>query len=423
MFSDRVSKGNFNAGANDTSQSGNVPPPLSLEQKSNAGFMRHFLAIVLSLCLALFLADAFASLADDSLILFFQLHLLAGIRSIVCFFAMLAAIVVYGLMALTPMIPKRWFLPLTLFYLVSQLALIPFLIYHPVPLQQVVWVFSCGQVLVGIGILYWIQSGSQFHWALVKKEQLVGRYFSWRNLTVFVFANVFVLLPATVLYLFLSVAVAVNHFSDGFMALHLNGFTVQMRKYVRADGKTIQLFPMAHIADAGFYLKVSQAFPTNSIILMEGVTDQKNLLTNGISYKRIAKFLGLAEQKVRFGHGQAKMVRADVDVDRFSKNTVDFLNMVMLLHSQGFNAENVMKLTRYSPSPDFEEQLIADLLTNRNKHLEEEIQSHLSETDQIMVPWGVAHMPGIANDIQKSGFRLVESRDYEVIRFHFPFRN
>jgi hypothetical protein len=48
----------------------------------------------------------------------------------------------------------------------------------------------------------------------------------------------------------------------------------------------------------------------------------------------------------------------------------------------------------------------------------DEIQTRLPQSDNIIVPWGVAHMPEIAAEIQKSGFRLDESREYEVIRFH-----
>ena len=394
-----------------------IPPPLLPESKPKSGSMRYLLAILLSLYLGLFLADAIVSLADDSLILLFNLHLFAGIRSIVCLFAMLMAIAVYGLMGLTPMIPKRWFLPLTLFYPASQLALVPFLIYFLGRLQQINWGFSCGQVILGLGILYWIQGWLKFRWPLVSREQLAARRFGWWNLSGFLLVNFFVLLPATIVYLFICTAVAVDHFSDGFMALHPGGLTVQVRKYVRNDGKTIQLFPMSHVADAGFYQKVSQTFPTNSIILMEGVSDKENLLTNGISYQRMAKVLGLTEQKVRFGHGRGKMVRADVDVDQFSTNTIDFLNLVMLFHAQGVNAGNVLKLAQYSPPPNLQEQFIDDVLRKRNQHLVEAIQSHLSETDNIMVPWGVAHMPGIAMEIQKSGFRLDETQEFTVIRF------
>ena len=65
------------------------------------------------------------------------------------------------------------------------------------------------------------------------------------------------------------------------------------------------------------------------------------------------------------------------------------------------------------------DQLTGDLLRRRNQHLLDEIQARLPETEYLVVPWGVAHMPGIATELQKSGFRLVESREYTLIRFHF----
>ena len=72
-----------------------------------------------------------------------------------------------------------------------------------------------------------------------------------------------------------------------------------MRKYIRHDGKTILLVPMAHIGEADFYQTLSQSFPTNSIVLMEGVSDDQNLLTNNISYKRMAANLGLSRTAER----------------------------------------------------------------------------------------------------------------------------
>ena len=170
--------------------------------------------------------------------------------------------------------------------------------------------------------------------------------------------NIFVLLPVVMIYLFHCATTAVDHFSDGFMALHPGGFTVEVRKYVRNDGKTIELFPMSHVADAGFYQQVSQTFPTNSIILMEGVTDNENLLTNKLSYKRMAKSLGLTEQKKEFEPTNGEMVRADVDVDQFSTNTIGLLNLVTLLHSKGLNAGTLLQLMQYAPSPVFKNNFL-----------------------------------------------------------------
>lgn len=407
----------MNPSSNDNPQSGGVPPPLLPETNRKSGSARQVFAFLLSLCLVLFLVDAVISLADDSLILLGGLHPLSGLRGLTSFFATLMAVGVYGLIGLTPMVPKRLFLPIPLFNFVAILAAFPFMIYCFGRLRQVGWGISVCQVIVGLGILYWSQGGFGFRWPLVPVDRLGVRAFSWRNLSVFVLVNVFVLLPAVIVYVFLFTALSVDHFSGGFMALRPNGFSVQVRKYARNDGKTIELFPMSHIADARFYQKVSQTFPTNSIILMEGVTDENNLLTNKITYKRMAKSLGLAEQHEKFAPTRGEMVLADVDVDQFSQETIDFLNLAMLVHARGLTPEILQKLIQYSPPTHFEKELIDDLLKKRNQHLVEEIQSQLSQTDNIMVPWGVAHMPGIAMEIQKSGFRLEETQEYIVIQF------
>jgi hypothetical protein len=316
------------------------------------------------------------------------------------------------------MIPKRVFLPVTLFNPATMLAIVPFFIYFYDRLQQVAWAFSAGQVIFGLGILYLVQGGLKFRWPLIAEAQLTPWRFSWRNLSVFVVANLFVLLPAVIGYLLLCASLALSHYSEGFLALRPSGLTVQVREYVRGDGKTVQLFPMAHIGDAEFYRKVSQSFPSNSIVLMEGVTDDRNLITNKVSYKRMATKLGLAEQHEEFNPTQGKLVPADVDVEQFNTNTIGFLNLVRLIHSKGMDAETLLKLMRFSPPPYFEEQLLDDLLRKRNRHLLEELQARLPESDHLIVPWGAAHMPGLAEEIQKSGFRLAETSDYVVIRFH-----
>jgi hypothetical protein len=221
-------------------------------------------------------------------------------------------------------------------------------------------------------------------------------------------------------YLAVCASLAVSHFTGGFMTLRPGGLSVQARKYVRNDGKTIQLFPMAHVADAAFYQIVSQSFPTNSIVLLEGVTDHKHLLTNQISYKRMATALGLGEQHNEFKPVHGSLVRADVDVDVFSSNTIVLLNLVTLLHTKGLQVETLLKLMQYSQPSQVQDPLMEDLLTKRNRHLLEEIHTQLSQTENIVVPWGAAHMPEIAKGIQKSGFHLNDTKDYVVIRFH-PF--
>jgi hypothetical protein len=442
-----------------------VPPPPTIdappvlppapEKRSN----RRWLAQLLSFCLLLFLVDGAVSFADDALILLVGVHGLSLIRGLISFATLVMAGGVYLLIGITPAVPKRIFLPIPLFFLASMLAMFTLAIFWYHRIEEIAFAVSTCELVLGVLLVSLsrrenspkdsridrlnqgtggnsldvqcsrVDGGgrkavpreprpaTEVQRRLVTEEQLGARGFSWANLLGFAALNIFVLLPLVAIYLFGCGARAVNHFSEGFMALHPGGFTVQVRKYVRADGKVIELFPMAHVAAPSFYSQVSRSFPTNAVILMEGVSDSENLLTNKISYKRMAKTLGLAEQHETFAPNPQEVVRADVDVNVFSRQTIDFLNLIMLFHSKGMTPENLSKFLQYTPPPGFEKQLFDDLLVKRNDHLLGEIRTNLQTSDNIMVPWGVAHMPGLAREIQKDGFHLSETRNIVVIPF------
>jgi hypothetical protein len=394
-----------------------VPPPLTV--KANGGFWRarHLVAVVLSLGLGVFLVDALISALDDTFILLFKVHLLAGIRGFVGFVSVLIGIGIYVLMGITPMIPKGKFFLLAWFTPLGALVAVPFWIYSHERIQWVIWAISMLQVLCAITILVSVQGGLKFQMPLVSEERLGARGFSWLNLLGFVVANACVVLPAVAAYLFFCATLAVGHFSEGFVTLHSSGLSVQVRKYVREDGKSVRLYPMAHVADRNFYRTISQSFPSNSVVLMEGVTDREHLLTNHITYKRMAATLGLSEQQKEFKPSEEQSERADVDVNEFTTNTIGFLNLVMRIHSKGLDAQTLIELMTFSPPPGFETELFNDLLRKRNRRLLDEMKRRLTETENVVVPWGAAHMPEIAREIQKDGFQLAEAKDYTVITF------
>lgn len=383
--------------------------------------MGSILAALLSVFLAVFLADALLSLADDSLVLFFDVDVLTGLRGMVALFALLIAVVVYVLMGLTPSIPKRLFLPLALFQTVAGLIAIPCMIYFYGRIQQVAWALSFYQVMLGLFVFWRVRHGFNFRWPILEENQLVARRFSLRHSAVFLLVNIFVLVPGIAIYLGYCASLAVGHFSEGFMALRPEGLIVQARKYVRDDGRTIHLFPMSHIGESDFYRKLSQSFPTNAVILMEGVSDNRGLITNSISYKKMATSLGVAEQQAAFVP-KGEMVRADLDVSEFAPKTIDFLNLVMLMQTKGLTEETLARAMQYS-EPQFEKQLFEDILHKRNRHLLKEIETRLARSETLIVPWGAAHMPDVARGILKSGFRVVETQDYVAIRFRGPGKN
>lgn len=382
--------------------------------------MKRAISILLSLCLGLFVVSGALSVVDDSLQLFCGRDFLSFFSGTLYFLAILVTLLVYILIGFFPMIPKRVFASLALFYLAGLLAMFPVAIYAGADWMHsclwLDWVISIGQVVMGLGILYWLWGGWKFRWLLVDDKHLGTSRFSWRNLVAFLAINVFVLLPAMGIYFFFCTALAVDHFTAGFLALHPGSLEARVRQYVRSDGKRIELVPMAHVADANFYERISASFPTNSIVLMEGVTDEQNLLPHGISYQRMAHSLGLVEQKKVF-KPQGTVVMADVDVDEFTTNTIKALNLALLVHAKGVNAETMMAWVQYSPPPDFLTQLDDDIVRKRNEHLLKQLQAELPESDIIIIPWGAGHMPGIESAIETNGFHLDRTDEYTVIRF------
>ena len=237
---------------------GGVAPRPQPPAKGRFWTGRHLVAVALSLALGLFLADALISAVDDSFILLLNVRLLGGLRSLVGFLTVIVGLVIYALMGVTPMIPKRKFILVALFSPLSALVALPFWIYFADRMQIVMWAISVFQVFCAVALLGMVQGGFIFRMPLVPEERLNSRGFSWLNLGGFVLANVFVLLPAVAAYLFFCAALAVGHFSEGFVALHPGGLSVQVRKYVRNDGKSVHLYPMAHVADRNFYQTISQ---------------------------------------------------------------------------------------------------------------------------------------------------------------------
>jgi len=399
----------------------NAPPPVLGAPPPNAppgpASGRAFLAQLLSGFLALFLAGALASAADDACVLLWGSHGLSTLSGMVSGLTLLVALLVYGLLGLTPLVPKRIVLPIVGWMALSFLVTLPTAIYAYHWIRGVDLIASLLALALGTGLLRWLHGGWNFRWPLVADRHLGARVFSAWHLAAFLALNLFVALPATLACVGGCASLAVGHFTDGFVALRPRGLVLQARKYVRDDGRTIVLFPMSHIAESDFYRSVEQSVTTNSVVLLEGVRDSQNLLTNHISYERAAKALHLAEQHEDFAPTRGRLVPADVDVREFTSNTIAVLNLVTQVHAQGLNARTVANLLQFSPSEEIERELLDDLLFKRNRHLLGELFARLPEADTFIIPWGAAHMSGLAREIQKSGFRLAGTRDFVSIRF------
>jgi hypothetical protein len=379
--------------------------------------MKKFLTALLNVLLVVLLADAVVSLLDDSLGLFAGVHALSSLRGILAFLAFIAGGLLYLLMGATPLVPKRFFLPLALFGPVAMLGAIPLSIFHHDRLAQIAWAFSWCQVILSLCIVVWLQGGFRFHWPLIREDQMGSKAFGWLNSIGFVLVNGCVVLPAVLFYFGYCGVLAVDHFSGSFLALRSDSLVVRARKYVRDDGRTIHLIPMMHIGESRFYQQISESFPTNSVILLEGVTDNQNLLKQKLTYKRVAKSLGLTEQQEEFAPERGRPKMADVDVGEFSQKSIEFIKLATRLHAEGLNMPVLMELIEKSQDPALGSQIWEDLLLKRNEHLLGEIRKELRQSEVVVVPWGAAHMRGIAEGIQKAGFHPSDTREFTILNF------
>ncbi len=398
-------------------------PPAGHSPKPGKAGGRSLLAGLLSVGLVLFLVDAGFSLADDLLILFTGTHWLSGLRTVAGLLSFPLWLFIYVLMGLTRQVPKRAFLPLALFPLVALLALGPAAIYQFRHLPVIMCVLSALQMALGLAVLGYCRGGAVAAWPVVALSRLRPAGFSWFNLAGWL-AFTFLLLPLVLAaYTAVCAGLAIDHFSDGFVALRPGGLTVQVRQYTRPDGKSIRLVPMAHVGEFAFYRSLAESFPTNAIVLMEGVSDKKDLLTNTvkISYGRMAKSFGVAEQHDAF-HPRGEIIRADVDVAEFSRETIDFINLAMNFHTHGFDPAMLRQLIAQPQPENVEKQVLADILELRNRHLLGEIKSRLGDPGEIIVPWGAAHMPELGRELLKLGFRITETTRYTAISFEHPKR-
>lgn len=391
-----------------------IPPP-PLPDTNSRSVVRSALACFLGLTLAVFLASSVVALASDTLIVLFKNHTLAGAAALSAIPALLMTVAVYGLMGLTPMVPKRFFLPIALCGPLVALAALPLMIYHYKEGTWIAWGMSLVQVAVGVAVIRLLRGSWKFRWPLIPTNRLESRGFGWRNTLGFAAVNLLVVLPAAAIYLASCSVVAVSHFTDGFVSLRPAGVTMQVRKYTRDDGKTVELVPMSHIGETEFYQTLAASFAPTATVLMEGVSDKEHVLTEKAGYGKTAKDLGLAEQQAVF-RPKGELVPADVDLSDFSKVSLDYLKKTMALHSKGINAVTLPVLME-TPAPDLPEKLLHDLLTRRNEHLLRVMDERLRTSDHIIVPWGAAHMPGISAGVLKAGFRLQDKEDHVAIRF------
>lgn len=373
------------------------------------------LSLVLSLALALFAANAALGVLDDLMVATMGNQAFTLFRALCSLLMMPVILVLYLMMAVWPGIPKRVFMSVVLFMPVATIISLPLFAYFYPHVAWVSLVISVVQLLVALLFVRHLCGSMTPRWPLVPDASLGSRRFSFTHFASVIAMGLVVILPALLLGTLFSGKLAIREFSEGFVDVSFQGVSMEVRDYVREDGRKVTLVPMSHVGDTKFYETLSSSFPSDAVVLMEGVSDQQKLLPHAPNYSRMATLIGATEQQKAF-RPQGTLVNADLDVSEFSPETLRLLKAALLFHTQGLTPETLAGLTQPS-EPGIEKRLMNDVLFKRNDHLLKVLHEQLPATRHIIVPWGAAHIPDIARKIDAAGFRVVSRQKHLAIRF------
>ncbi len=348
----------------------------------------------------------------------------------------LYSLLVFSLLGVDRRLPKRIFLPMTLYVFWASLGLWPLLGQVPFGFKGVV--VACGQlVIAGLVLLVLRRSYGSL---LLPEEIFRQPRFSWANTLIFSVVNV-LLLPVLLVFSLLATAdLYLESQTAGFMRLSPIGAYASERRY-RYGGKEVRLVAMMHIARPGYYQELVASLPAKgTIVLAEGVSDRDSLLKNKFSYERLAGLAGLRSQEtmrlegnildlddLKLTDGVARdetkpdIVQADLDVNLFAPGTVEFLNVIGQTLLSGKPLEQgivaYFEWVQAHAGSGVLEGVWEDILERRNAVVIDTLWRSLDRYDTIIVPWGGMHMPGIEKAMLKGGF--VPAEDKERLLFSF----
>jgi hypothetical protein len=250
---------------------------------------------------------------------------------------------------------------------------------------------------------------------LLESDSLQGRWFSLKRTLVFILVNTLVIPPAAVGFGVYSVASHIESASKGYVSIRSDGIYSTEKSFVK-DGVELKLLGMAHVGDARFYDNIKESMAGKPVLmLMEGVSDDADLLETPPDYGFIAENLGVTDQREKFSPEHipetVKIIRADVDVASFSASTIEALNLAGKLYTKdGFSLATFVEMQTVFSRPGVSQAFVGDLLTKRNSRLLEVLQQNLDEYERIVLPWGAMHLPEIEAWVIANGFVLKDEK-------------
>ncbi len=346
--------------------------------------MRRFV----NLYIVLFLIDAGVSLLDAAIYYFGGVRPLSPIQGLIAFAVVLFSIPLYVMVSCMKGFPKRVVLPLVLLTLwMGLLGGLPIPIF--LGIHKTMLVLSLVQVCLGMAMLVTLRYTHKDKRWLYTDSEFESLMFRWPRFGAFVIAHVMIIIPLIGLSLAGCLSLAVSHKSHGFLHLDWKGVSAETRTYL-CEGKKIFLVPTAHIAKPGFYHKSMKTLPVaDTVVIPEGVTDEHQLLKDGLDYKKLARSMRLEAQNNQTLVAQRSTKCCDVDVNDFSPETIEFLRACTGLIRAWSSGDKVAAIKTWSTlqEPDLQ-MLDQDLLENRNQRVIDCASECLEAYENVIIPWG-----------------------------------
>jgi hypothetical protein len=377
-----------------------------------------------NLYIVLFLIDAGLSLIDELLVaISVPLPVFSEVRLFMAYIVIALSMVFFACLGIDRRLPKRIFLPLTIYISWCALAMWP--LSGVIARDSLPLISSVGQLLLG-GFAISLLRGLGGH-NLLTREHFQTPMFSLGNTLGFTAINL-LLLPFVVVYTGLaSTSYYLEQQTAGFLRLSPVGIYMSERSY-HLDDKVVRLAGMMHIGKKEYYEDLAASMSAKgTIILAEGVTDQDGLLETQFDYGELAGIIGLTSQEKmnldanlvdldgldemgqKVGEQEKPDIAlADIDLNRFDPKTVEFLNA---LGRALFGGKPLLEgLAEYTVwvnehmTPEGVAGVMADILDKRNAVVIDSLVRSLVHYDTIIVPWGAMHMPAIEEAVLGHGF-------------------
>lgn len=379
--------------------------------------------------LALYALDGLVSLADVSLGAALGTDALSGPRDFLAQLALLAVVFVWAALAASPRLPKRVFLPVVLVTAWWSLGAppLPLVVGPSGPLDGIGVAL---QLVTAAAAFLTVRIGTGGWW--LAPAHLAGHPASLGRTAAFVALHALVLPPAVAAAVALGVAARIERETAGFVTFHANEIRIHDRVYTR-EGREVRLVGMMHLGEPEAYEALFRSFDApGTVVLQEGVSDDRGLLATRLSYAPVAEALGLAPQPDvgeslgRGGEGElrpedgAELRNADVDASAFRPQTLVFLEAAGAVWAAPDLAAAIEAMRAFSERPDAQALLDAaraDVLDLRNARLLAEIEATLPAAERIVVPWGALHLKEIEAALRARGFALQSASERPLVRY------